>query len=216
MKKPHIYLVLRLMGYLILQVIILATYVRLVDLAEFDQLGDIGLEELLRENELLEWVQISTLIAILALSAGSLRRNQPALHRLLFFAAFMALFRELDSFLGDFVDESHRIGIIAGGIGGLATAWIGRSELPDQIAGFLSRPGLYLLLWGASFVTIYSQLMGQREIWDFFAHEEIANLAKRFVEEGLEFMGYIVIACGVFEERFFGLKSSAPTSTTPA
>ncbi len=119
----------------------------------------------------------------------------------------MAL-RELDAlFLNHISEDLHRVltGSMTAGLG--LFAWRHRRELVPQMRDFTRRPGFYHLLFGCSLVAIYAQILGQRDLWDMLGKN--GPYGKRFVEEGLELFGYVTIACGICEERFFGLSTQA-------
>ena len=88
-----------------------------------------------------------------------------------------------------------------------------RDGLAAKLVAFCSRPRFYLNIFGVVMGCLYAQILDQREVWDLLAREEYGSESKRFVEEALELMGYILIACGVVEERFFG--ESASNSRPP-
>lgn len=186
-----------------MQALALSLYVEVVRRAGVGELGSMDLEGLVRENRALEWVQVGLLGLIAALCSGSFRPGQPPLHRLLALFAIFATFRELDSLLEDVLFErAHWIGMGAalGGIGFILAT--GGAGLRSDISGFLHRPGFFLMVFGVSFVVIYGQILGQREIWKILTPDLVSE-SKRFIEEGLETAGYLIIGCGVVEERFF-------------
>lgn len=195
---------LRLFLYLLIQAVFLVLYALALQKASMGRLGSIDLEGLLRENRWLEWFQISLLCVVALMCVGAFRAGEPALHRLLALLALFAVARELDSFLEKLLfDRAHWIpmGLAVAAI--VAVAAPARGELAHDLPLFFGRPGFYLMLFGFALVVLYAQVLGQREIWEAF-QPKYESEAKRFVEEGLEFMGYVVIGCGVLEERFFG------------
>lgn len=182
----------------------LAAYVWVAERAAAGQLGSVDLSGLLRENRWLEWIQIG-LLGVLAVGClGAFRAGQPVLHRALCLMLMAAVFRELDSFLeGNLFENAHTVGMGLILTALVALCIVGRDSLKREIPSFLNRPSFYLMLFGAMLVVVYAQILGQREIWRTFSPDLLSE-SKRYIEEGLEFMGYLVIGCGVFEERFFG------------
>ncbi len=190
----------------------MAIYVEVIERAGYRELGGLKLDDVLRENRWLEWIQIGLLLVTALLGAGAFASGQPVLHRLLVFAALFAMCRELDSFLEDLAfDGFHTMLMGAVSIAMAAVAWPGRDELRIAIPEFLNRPGFYMMFFGLMLVAVYAQIFGQRGAWELLAPDDTSE-AKRFVEEGLELAGYLLIGCGVFEERFFGARrAKAPT-----
>jgi hypothetical protein len=203
MNRPSIpVLPVRLLIYFLVQGVILAVYAEATMQADEDELAGIDLKELLKENAILEWAQAGLLAVIVTLGLGAFRRGEPVIHRVLVLMAAFAMFRELDSFLKDLLfKRSHHIfmGLIFWGAA--AVVWRRREEFVGQLAGFLGRPGFPFMFFGVVLVVLFGQILGQRDIWKALAPDKV-SLAKRFVEEGLEFMGYVSIAIGFVEERF--------------
>lgn len=184
----------------------MALYVEVIERAGYRELGGLELDDILRENRWLEWIQIGLLLVTALLGAGAFASGQPVLHRLLVLAAVFAMCRELDSFLEDLAfDGLHTMLMGAVLIAMAAVAWPGRDELRRAVPEFLKRPGFYMMFFGLMLVAIYAQIFGQRGVWELLAPDDTSE-AKRFVEEGLELAGYLLIGCGVFEERFFGAR----------
>ncbi|MBI3736928.1 hypothetical protein HY256_10500 [Candidatus Sumerlaeota bacterium] len=206
---------LRLAIYLLLQALILGSYILLVESAAHQRLGEIELTDLLKEDRWLEWSQVGVLTLGIVLMLGAFRRGQPPLHTILALLPMLAVLRELDSFAEEYVfNDAHLVAMLlpAGGICWIL--WSARDNLRREIPAFVSRPGFFLMLMGSAFVILYAQLLGRRDIWKFLANPRMLSQSKRFIEEGLELMGYVVILCGLFEERFFGARPEAPSDRT--
>jgi hypothetical protein len=197
-------LCLRLLGYAAVQFAGVCAYTWTIE-NTVDAGSDVGeLKIALEENGWIEWTQTIVLASIVAMLAPAFRGGGLALHRLLAFVAAAAVIRELDSLMGAWLfRKSHMLGQILALAAGGAFVWIGRRGFKGEAAAFMQRPGFYLMFSGVVLVVILAQVFGQRQLWKLMAPHE-HSVAKRFVEEGLELMGYLAIACGAVEERFFG------------
>jgi hypothetical protein len=204
------------MFYAAIQTGVAAAYTWAVYTSGREGLGGMDLADLLKENRFLEWVQIGVLVAAGAVCWPALRRRGFALHGILGLLLLAATFRELDSFLNDVLfDDAEKV-LMFSALGAAALVFFLRfAEARDQVIRFSDRHGFFLLFFGAMLVTVFAQFFGQRELWKLLANPKLTSEAKRFVEEGLEFMGYLVIACGVIEERFFGGSSGKDSSGNP-
>lgn len=197
---------LRYLAYMVVVGVILAGYVALIE-------GALDLEGILKENRWIEYAQIALLAFIVLLCLGAFRSGGSVLHRLFAGFALFAIFREMDSLLRDLLfDGVHNVAMALVLVTMASMAWINRERFKVEAVEFIGRPGFHLMIFGAALVVIFAQLLGQREVWDRLA-EDMTSEAKRFIEEGLEMMGYVMIVCGVFEERFFGNRTG-PSSQT--
>ncbi len=166
-----------------------------------EQIGPDALDGLLSENGLLEWLQVGVLafvgVALLSRRAGTL----PLLMAL---GAFVGLARELDSFLKDTgVSGLHNMIMLALVILAGVIGWRNRREVRTDLAHFVHRPAFLMMVAGALFATLGAQTFGQRELWKVLARPDAVSMAKRLVEEGLEFMGYLWIAAGALDAVLF-------------
>jgi len=206
-------LALRLLAYTILQGTILLGYAAAAQAAGERRLGGLTLAGLLRENRWLEWAQIALLAAISAALLTWRTGPRRPLARLLAGAALVALARELDSLLeGALFEHAHSVLMAIVGLATIVVVWRDRARIAPELAAFVGRAGFYLMGFGATLLIVYAQVLGQRDLWRLLAEEDLLSEAKRFVEEGLEFMGYVLIGCGVVEERWFGSAPSEPSA----
>lgn len=197
------YFIPRIIFYIVLQGLVLGAYTRVVEFAGLGKLGDIDLRGLLREDKILEFLELGILALTALLGLGAAKRGQPSLHRIFALLVIFAMCRESDDIWEHFFfEDAHHIPM---GIINLCVLYVAvknRRELAVTIPGFFSRPGSLLMLFGLLLVIVYAQMLGQRDIWKILAPSTTTE-AKRFVEEGLEFMGYFNILLGLLEERFF-------------
>ncbi|MCH8333833.1 hypothetical protein IIC65_07865 [Candidatus Sumerlaeota bacterium] len=204
--RPAASLLLRYLAYMAVVGLILAGYVALIA-------GAIDPEDILDENRWIEYAQIGLLALIVLFCLSAFRSGGSVLHRLFAGLALFAIFREMDSLLRDLMfDGVHNIAMALVLVAMGSMAWINRQRFKVEAVEFMGRPGFHLMIFGAVLVVIFAQLLGQREVWERLA-EDMTSEAKRFIEEGLEMMGYVMIVCGVFEERFFGNRTG-PSSQT--
>jgi hypothetical protein len=170
----------------------------------------VTLDDLLRENRMIEWLQIGLCAGIALVAAPALRKGGSVLHRALFFFVLAAMFRELDSFLEEHaMDGTDIVGIWVSLAAGLAVIWRGRTEIGREFTDFLFRPGFLIMGLGFLLVTVYAQFFGLRDIWEIFSRGPAVRGAKRFVEEGLEIMGYFWIGCGMIEDVIFARREAS-------
>lgn len=210
--RESVKILARLILYIVIQGLALSGYVWYVIESGRERLGDISLDRLLRENGFLEFIQIGILVLIALMCVSAFGKNRPALHRLLFLCAIIGIFRELDSFLESALFENaHTLHMLAGVVILVSVAFRNRAELRLDIPEFILRPGFFLMLAGFTMIAVYAQILGQRDAWVILA-PDLTSETKRFIEEGIEFMGYIVIAFGIVEERFFSCRKGMKPS----
>jgi hypothetical protein len=80
--------------------------------------------------------------------------------------------------------------------------WIlvrGRERLLEQLAVFARTPGFSLLLAGFLVVTVYSQILGQKELWLAMLDPATYRPVKDLVEESSELLGYLLMLFGAAE-----------------
>jgi len=195
----------RWIAYAAIQAALLAAYTWAVSEAGHGRAGGAGAKGLLSEDRWVEWSQLFVLAIPVVFCASAFRSGGPATLRVLAGLAACAMVRELDHvFEVAWGETAPRVAL---GVAVTALFWLvvaSRARLARELPGFVSSPGFLFLFFGVTLVAIYAQLLGQREVWQALTGQGKVSLEKRFVEEGLELLGYVVIACGVFEERFFG------------
>lgn len=74
-----------------------------------------------------------------------------------------------------------------------------RGRLLDQLAVFSRTSGFSLLLAGFLVVVVYSQLLGQKELWLAVLEPDIYRPVKDLVEESSELLGYLLMLFGAAE-----------------
>ena len=165
----------------------------------------LGPRPVLKENSLIEWVQIGVLaLTALVLIAQATRADSRAvLLYCLGGAAVLAILRECDALLEDLLfDRAHTVLAAPVAIALLAYAWRMRARVWPEMREYVSRPGFALMLIGVFIVIAWAQVLGQRVVWKLFEPKDL-SAAKRFMEEGLEFFGYQFVFFGALEEAVF-------------
>jgi hypothetical protein len=133
------------------------------------------------------------------------RRHSAELLR--FFAALslIACARELDNFT---LERGSRDAYKYLAMAPLAWAlWqLGRARLAivDQAAAFARTSGFSLLLAGFLVVVVYSQILGQKELWMAVLDPSIYRPVKDLVEESSEMLGYLLMLFGAAESAVAG------------
>jgi len=74
-----------------------------------------------------------------------------------------------------------------------------RGRLLDQLAVFSRTAGFSLLLAGFLVVVVYSQLLGQKELWLAVLEPDTYRPVKDLVEESSELLGYLLMLFGAAE-----------------
>jgi hypothetical protein len=74
-----------------------------------------------------------------------------------------------------------------------------RMRLFDQAASFSRTSGFSLLLAGFLVVVVYSQILGQKELWMAVLDPSIYRPVKDLVEESSEMLGYLLMLFGAAE-----------------
>ena len=209
----RIFLTVRLVAYFSLQLLVLGVYNRLTRWAAIR-----GKDELywwFGEHGFVEWTQFSLLLGSSVLCWGAFWQGG-AVFRILALATLFAAVREIHHLLqGIFFGNVDKILFANITLATVWVAWRGREELAASIPGLLRRPGFYFMFFGLALVTVYAQVLGDHDTWASLvaiapipANE--SGRAWRFVEEGLELMGYLLIAIGVLEERLGGPSAHFP------
>ncbi len=163
-----------------------------------------GPRRILRENGVLECIQIS----LLAITAGMLflrarRAGGPgrAFWLLLATLALVGCMREMDVVLEDLGSRflRKRVPYILCALA-LSYCIARRQAVIDEIRSFMTRPVATLMVIGAM-VVLWGEFLGHRQLWKSFGRWYDSGMAKRLVEEGLEACGYVLILAGCVEEN---------------
>lgn len=78
-------------------------------------------------------------------------------------------------------------------------AGAGRARLLEQLAAFSRTSGFSLLLAGFLVVVVYSQILGQKELWLAVLDPDSYRPVKDLVEESSELLGYLLMLFGAAE-----------------
>jgi len=164
-----------------------------------------GPRRILRENGVLECIQIS----LLAITAGMLflrarRAGGPgrALWLLLATLAVVGCIRELDEVLVELRFLRKRVPYILCLLA-LSYCIARRRAVIEEIRSFMTRPVATLMVIGAM-VVLWGEFLGHRQLWKSFGRWYDSGMAKRLIEEGLEACGYVLILAGSVEENIIG------------
>ena len=171
-------------------------------------LGEPGLDAaraLLAEGGLLETAQVVLLALAFVIAVSPVPRPRQVLDLLLGMLVAVALARELDDQLMRLLFRHvHRVLMVALLLAAVALAFARRERLRALLPGFLRRPGFYFFFFAALLAGSLAQVLGSTDVWRALVQDEAASrMAKRFIEEGLEAIAYLLIVLGVFEERCF-------------
>lgn len=198
--RPY-WLPLRAFLYLCFMAGVLALYAYATIKTGFGEMEDLTLSQLLREDGVIEGIEIGVVLTCVLVGLGAFRPGEPGLHRLFPLLMGIPLFRELDDIIeGLLWKDAHHLGMGLMEILLVAVLWRERRRLAKELPDFFRRPGFYYMLFGATLVLAFGQILGQRDIWKSLSPEN-SRLAKRFMEEGMELMGYLCILIGILEER---------------
>ena len=170
----------------------------------------------LAEGATIEWLQIATLsAAFLVLALGPARRGTLGIILALTVLATMA--REFDALLEDVLwEDSHRPIMIALGLVAAALALWPKGNLHVQLREFIGSAAFWLMLFGFTLVVIYGLVLGQTTVWLPNSATGFDRINKRFVEEGLEWSGYVWVLFGALEMWLATRRAiNAPASATP-
>ena len=187
-------LALRFFGYLLLGA---AIFQGVVVAAEAGYAAAMGMDD-----GPIEFAQLALCLAAAAVlfAAGGRHPEHAVLLRIWGVLGIFAAGRELD-YLSERLIAEHAYMVITGpalASAGylLATRWQEVSRSVPELAG---RSGVALLFAGFFIVVIYSQLIGQKELWQAVMGEGWQRPVKDMVEETSELLGYVLILLGSIE-----------------
>lgn len=190
-------------------------YLVLIGLALMAEVGSVlrcGFEKVLLENAFVEWASVATCAAALLLCTGvaCADERRRALGLVLGGLALGACVREMDLFITLYVSERFYHALLGAVLlAVLAVAATRARDLWRQGMAFLQRPGFLLMLFGFVMAALWAKVLGQRKLWGYFGgvYPIDANGVKCMVEETLEWVGYLLILFGAFEERISSRKA---------
>ena len=187
----------------------LASMALLAALCQLIMCGERG-PSILYENDLVEWVQVSLLLAMCVVLWRGHARN---LCRILSGLALLAVFREWDALSErNLFEDAYKIPFFMGLLVLVVYSYRRRQVLGQELHGFIRRPGLVLMLVGLLVAIGWAQAIGQRELWRALTGVQYVRWPKRMAEEGFELMGYFLMLCGAIEERVFASRSTPSDS----
>jgi hypothetical protein len=153
------------------------------------------------ETSRIEYAEtVLLLLTMLAFACGRGRdAGRRALATLFCGVALTALVRELDWVMDDLAHGLWKapaaVVVVATGV----AAWRSRACLVPAMAELTRRPAWGLLTGGFLTVFVYSRLIGMKANWvAMLGHGAVMSSIKRAAEEGVELLGYTLIACGAW------------------
>lgn len=149
--------------------------------------------------ELAELVAI-VLTAVLLFLLAREREHIASILRVMGAFALMAAARELDNLTLE-LGWRHAYKVLALPAAAYA-AWLlvaKRSVLGRELITFARSPGFTLIATGFFVVVIYSQILGQKVLWQAVVGADAYRPVKDLVEEASELLGYLLIAFGAAE-----------------
>lgn len=151
-----------------------------------------------------EWLEFYLLMASAAMFFANACRHEIYTHilKLCGLLALFGGFRELDYFLDGLVFQgAYKVinGVIL--ILFVYLVWMHRWTLTKTLARFTKTAPFYLLV-AAALVVVYSQIIGQAELWKAIMEPVYIRAVKRVVEELAEFMGYLLLLFAAIETCF--------------
>lgn len=164
--------------------------------------GSRGAPWLVRDDGPLEMTQLLAALVTAGLF-WLLSRERPGSAELLKFFASLSLIacaRELDNFTLELGSRDAYKWIAAVPlVWSLSLIARARQRLLAQLEAFARTPGFSLLLAGFLVVVVYSQILGQKQLWLAVLDPEIYRPVKDLVEESSELLGYLLMLFGAAE-----------------
>lgn len=164
--------------------------------------GNRGAPWLVRDDGPLEMTQFLAALATAGLF-WLLSRERPRSADLLKVFASLSLIacaRELDNFTLELGSRDAYKWIAAVPlVWSLSLILRARERLLAQLEAFARTPGFSLLLAGFLVVVVYSQILGQKQLWLAVLDPEVYRPVKDLVEESSELLGYLLMLFGAAE-----------------
>jgi succinate dehydrogenase hydrophobic anchor subunit len=159
-------------------------------------------EDILRENKTLEWLECLWLcISSLLLFLAARRTTKfPKLFAAFWLLPLIAVFRELDGELDKMLFHDSWV-IPAATVSILVIYRISKSYETIKVESLLFMQTQQMIFLGTGFfiVAVFAQLCGQQSMWQVIMEEHYQRNIGRFLEEILEFLGYIILMVGSLE-----------------
>ncbi len=170
------------------------------------------LEAISSEDGAIEKAQVMFALAtagLLMLAAGR-REDLRTLLRLAALAALFAVIRELDGFLDElWFKGAYKYLNAPVLVAMLVIAVRHRLELAAELKAVGLPLSFVLMFLGFFLVVGYSQVLGQKELWQAAMGEDYIRLVKNTVEESSELVGFLMMLFGAVEAAFFETRRSA-------
>jgi len=156
----------------------------------------------LAENSFTEWAAEIQLMVMICLLIFMIRSNRDGRSFLSLLAGCMLimLIREFNNFFADYIFEGSCTLLIV--VAAVTTGYFffkNRHEILRGATAFIRSPGFGWFTCGSAAVFIFSRLFGLPVLWHLILHDNYVRIAERFVEEGIELLGYSCMLIGVVE-----------------
>ena len=153
------------------------------------------------EVSLTELLQVVLLLGFVVLLLARAVRRPRERGFLALFAGFCACMfvRELDGFLDSIRHGFWLWPALAAATGSAAYALTaGRDSIWEPMADFLESKAGFLTGMGLVLLLVFSRVFGSSILWRDFMASELRGPFKSALQEGLEMLGYVYLAGGVF------------------
>ena len=172
--------------------------------------------EILKENNLLEWFEAALLLATATVffASAKLATRHRSLRIFLGLIMLALLMRELDSFIENVLFNRRKTIYYVPVITLLACAFLYALVRFRLIwaatKDFICTRSFIIFTFGLAIVFCVAQFLGQRSLWRMMlrhnsspeSYKQAASVAKNFVEENLEILGYFYLLFGAVEDAF--------------
>lgn len=154
-----------------------------------------------RENSWLEWLQITLLVAVVAVLATCTGRAAPLRQCAILMAAFAmaALVRENDSLLDQVHKEAWEVLVLACLVPAGINAWRNRSRLEAELRVFTPMLAFGVFLCAFATIFVFSRLYGMSVFWEGVMQDQFQRTVKNVSEEGIELYGYGLLLVAAVE-----------------
>jgi len=179
-----------------------------------------GTLTILKENNLVEWLEVVVLLATALVFFASAKVNDRHKHLRIVLGLVMLAFvaRELDSFIENVVCNRRKRAYYVpfGGllVGAAVYVWLRRRLVWEAVKQYLRTGSFLILAFGCAVTLCVAQFLGQRHLWRMMLknnsspenYKRAASVAKNFVEENLEILGYLYFLFAAVEDVFTRLR----------
>ena len=157
---------------------------------------------LFAEDGFIEWIHFSLMVGAGGLFFWSWRHTGSNSSTLLLCSmfSFVAALRELDHYSEVLLfEDAYKYPVALLAFCALYVLWKHRKTLGSEIDDFSQQPAFFFLAFGSFLTAIVAQILGQAELWQALLEGPAARASKRFVEESLETVGYLILFLGAVE-----------------